>query len=65
MATSEIVEIVATIAHVTPINLFENAIAAFKDVAPMRALEVSTPVLQEVQAKLGDIPRSMRATSRA
>ena len=57
MATSEIVELVATIAHVTSINLFENAISAFKDVAPMRALEVSTPILQEVRAKLGDIPR--------
>ena len=57
MARSEIVEIVATIAHVTAIDLFENAIVAFKDVAPMRALEVSTPVLQEVRAKLGDIPR--------
>jgi len=57
MSTSEIVEIVATIAHVTGINLFENAIAAFKDVAPMRALEQSTPALVEVRTKLGSVPR--------
>ena len=57
MATSEIVELVATIAHVTAINMFENAIAAFKDVAPMRALELSTPVLVEVREKLGSVPR--------
>src|SRR5439155_2268306 len=57
MSTSEIVEVVATIAHVTAINLFENAIAAFKDVAPMRALEQSTPILQEVRGKLGSVPR--------
>ena len=57
MSTSEIVEIVATIAHVTAINLFENAIAAFKDVAPMRALEQSTPILVEVRSKLGSVPR--------
>src|SRR5258708_14942928 len=37
MTTSEIVEGVATLAHVTAVNLFENAISAFKDVAPMRA----------------------------
>jgi alkylhydroperoxidase/carboxymuconolactone decarboxylase family protein YurZ len=55
MATSEIVEVVATIAHVTAINMF--AIAAFKDVAPMRALELSTPVLIEVREKLGSVPR--------
>jgi len=57
MSTSEVVEIVATIAHETSINLFENAIAAFKDVAPMRALEQSTPVLVEVRSKLGSVPR--------
>ena len=57
MSTSEIVEVVATIAHVTAINLFENAIAAFKDVAPMRALEQSTPILVEVRSKLGSVPR--------
>ena len=57
MATSEIVEVVATIAHVTSINLFEHAIAAFNDAAPMRALDVSVPVLQEVRAKLGSVPK--------
>jgi len=57
MSTSEIVELVATIAHVTAINLFENAIAAFNDVAPMRALELSTAVLGEVRTKLGSVPR--------
>lgn len=57
MSTSEIVELVATIAHVTAINMFENAIAAFKDVAPMRALELSTPVLLQVREKLGEVPR--------
>ena len=57
MSTSEIVELVATIAHVTSINLFENAIAAFNDVAPMRALELSTAVLGEVRTKLGSVPR--------
>ncbi|HEX9494387.1 MAG TPA: carboxymuconolactone decarboxylase family protein [Candidatus Limnocylindria bacterium] len=57
MSTSEIVELVATIAHVTAINMFESAIAAFKDVAPMRALELSTPVLAQVRQKLGEVPR--------
>jgi alkylhydroperoxidase/carboxymuconolactone decarboxylase family protein YurZ len=57
MSGSEIVELVATIAHVTAINLFENAIAAFKDVAPMRALDPTTPVLVEVRTKLGGVPR--------
>lgn len=57
MSPSEIVELVATIAHVTSINVFENAIDAFKDVSPMRALELSTPVLVDVRAKLGSVPR--------
>jgi alkylhydroperoxidase/carboxymuconolactone decarboxylase family protein YurZ len=53
----QIVEIVATIAHVTSINTFERAIAAFNDNAPMRAQDPSTPVLVEVRAKLGSVPR--------
>jgi len=53
----QIVEIVATIAHVTSINTFERAIAAFNDNAPMRAQDTSTPVLTEVRAKLGSVPR--------
>lgn len=57
MSSGEIVEIVAAIAHVTSINLFERAIIAFNDVAPMRALDQSTPVLQEVRQKLGSVPR--------
>ena len=57
MATSEIVELVATIAHVTSINLFEVAIASFNDVAPMRALDVSTPILVEVRTRLGSVPK--------
>ena len=57
MGTSEIVDLVATVAHVTSINMFESAIAAFKDVAPMRALELSTPILVEVRTKLGSVPR--------
>ncbi|HKW78542.1 MAG TPA: carboxymuconolactone decarboxylase family protein [Candidatus Limnocylindria bacterium] len=52
-----IVELIATIAHVTSINTFERAIAAFNDVAPMRAQDVSLPVLVEVRAKLGSVPR--------
>lgn len=52
-----IVEIVATIAHVTSINTFEKAIAAFNDNAPMRAQDPSSPILGEVRAKLGSIPR--------
>lgn len=53
----QIVEIVAVIAHVTSINTFERAIAAFNDVAPMRAQDPSAPVLVEVRAKLGSVPR--------
>jgi alkylhydroperoxidase/carboxymuconolactone decarboxylase family protein YurZ len=53
----QIVELVATIAHVTSINTFERAIAAFNDNAPMRAQDTSTPVLVEVRAKLGSVPR--------
>lgn len=58
MHESEIVELVATIAHVTSINLFESAIVAFKDVAPMRAQDPeSAPVLAEVRERLGELPR--------
>ena len=53
----QIVELVATIAHVTSINTFERAIAAFNDVAPMRAQDPSTPILVEARAKLGSVPR--------
>jgi alkylhydroperoxidase/carboxymuconolactone decarboxylase family protein YurZ len=53
----QIVELIATIAHVTGINTFERAIGAFNDSAPVRAQDVSTPVLQEVRGKLGSIPR--------
>jgi AhpD family alkylhydroperoxidase len=53
----QIVELIATIAHVTSINTFERAIAAFNDNAPLRAQDPSTPVLVEVRAKLGSIPR--------
>lgn len=53
----QIVELVATIAHVTSINTFERAIAAFNDNAPMHAQDTSTPVLTEVRAKLGSVPR--------
>lgn len=53
----QIVELIATVAHVTSINTFESAIGAFNDSAPIRAQDVSTPVLQEVRAKLGSIPR--------
>ena len=57
MDSGQIVELAATVAHVTSINVFENAIAAFNDNAPMRALEPSSPVLGEVRQKLGSIPR--------
>jgi AhpD family alkylhydroperoxidase len=53
----QIVELVAAIAHVTSINTFERAIAAFNDTAPIRAQEASTPALIEVRAKLGSVPR--------
>jgi alkylhydroperoxidase/carboxymuconolactone decarboxylase family protein YurZ len=52
-----IVELVAVIAHVTSINTFEKAIAAFNDTAPVRAQDLSAPVLIEVRAKLGSVPR--------
>lgn len=57
MDDGQIVELVATIAHVTGINTFERAIAAFNDNAPMRAQDTSTPILTEVRAKLGSVPR--------
>ncbi len=53
----QIVELIAAIAHVTSINTFERAITAFNDNAPMRAQDPSTPVLVEVRAKLGSVPR--------
>ncbi len=53
----QIVELVATVAHVTSINTFERAISAFNDVAPMRSQDPSLPVLIEVRAKLGGVPR--------
>jgi alkylhydroperoxidase/carboxymuconolactone decarboxylase family protein YurZ len=53
----QIVELIATIAHVTSINTFENAIAAFNDSAPVRAQDPSLPVLLEVRARLGLVPR--------
>jgi alkylhydroperoxidase family enzyme len=57
MDGGQIVEIAATVAHVTSINIFEKAIAAFNDNAPLRAQDPSTPVLVEVRQKLGSIPR--------
>ena len=53
----QIVELIATIAHVTGINMFEKAIGAFNDSAPIRAQDLSTPVLLEVRAKLGSVPK--------
>ncbi len=41
----QIVELIATIAHVVSINTFEKAIAAFNDAAPVRAQDPSTPVM--------------------
>lgn len=55
--SGQIVELAATVAHVTSINAFEKAIAAFNDNAPLRAQDPSSPVLQEVRQKLGSIPR--------
>jgi len=55
--SGQIVELAATVAHVTSINLFEKAIAAFNDNAPMRAQDPSAPVLIEVRQKLGSVPR--------
>jgi alkylhydroperoxidase/carboxymuconolactone decarboxylase family protein YurZ len=52
-----IVELIATIAHVTGINMFERAISAFNDSAPIRSQDLSTPVLVEVRAKLGSVPK--------
>jgi alkylhydroperoxidase family enzyme len=53
----QIVELAATVAHVTSINAFEKAITAFNDNAPMRAQDPSTPVLVEARQKLGSVPR--------
>lgn len=53
----QIVELIATVAHIAGINTFENAISAFNDIAPMRSHDLSTPVLVEVRAKLGSVPR--------
>jgi alkylhydroperoxidase/carboxymuconolactone decarboxylase family protein YurZ len=57
MSDSEIVEIVATIAHVTSINIFEHAVAAFNDSAPIRAQDSSLPIFIEVRQRLGSVPR--------
>lgn len=57
MSSGQIVEVVATIAHTTSINLFERAMATFDDVPPMRALDHATPVVQEVRSRLGSVPR--------
>src|SRR2546429_1795008 len=57
MDDGQIVELVATIAHVNSINTFEKAIAAFNDTPPMRAQDPSTPVLIAVRQKLGSLPR--------
>jgi alkylhydroperoxidase/carboxymuconolactone decarboxylase family protein YurZ len=53
----QIVELIAVIAHVISINTFEHAIAAFNDSAPIRSQDQSLPVLVEVRAKLGSVPR--------
>jgi alkylhydroperoxidase family enzyme len=55
--SGQIVELAATVAHVTSINLFEKAIVAFNDNAPMRPQDPSAPVLVEVRQKLGSVPR--------
>ncbi len=55
--SGQIVELVATIAHVASINTFERAITAFNDNAPLRAQDPSTPVLVEVRQRLGSVPR--------
>jgi alkylhydroperoxidase/carboxymuconolactone decarboxylase family protein YurZ len=55
--SGQIVELAATAAHVASINVFENAVAAFNDNAPMRAQDPSIPVLVEVRQKLGSVPR--------
>ena len=52
-----IVELIATIAHVTSINTFEKAIVAFNDNAPLRAQDPSSQILVEVRGKLGSVPR--------
>jgi alkylhydroperoxidase family enzyme len=57
MDSGQIVELAATVAHVTSINLFENAVVAFNDNAPMRAQDPSSPVLVEVRQRLGSVPR--------
>ncbi len=55
--SGQIVELAATVAHVTSINAFEKVVAAFNDNAPMRAQDPSSGVLVEVRQKLGSIPR--------
>ena len=55
--SGQIVELAATVAHVSSINLFEKAIVAFNDNAPMRPQDPSAPVLVEVRQKLGSVPR--------
>ena len=54
--SGQIVELAATVAHVTSINAFEKVVAAFNDNAPMRAQDPSSGVLVEVRQKLGSIP---------
>ncbi|MGH2492040.1 MAG: hypothetical protein ACRDF9_11065 [Candidatus Limnocylindria bacterium] len=55
--SGQIVELAATVAHVTSINVFENTVVAFNDNAPMRAQDPSSPVLVEVRQRLGSVPR--------
>jgi alkylhydroperoxidase/carboxymuconolactone decarboxylase family protein YurZ len=57
MDDGQIVELVATIAHVHSINAFENAIAAFNDSPPMRPQDPSLAILIEARQKLGSLPR--------
>jgi len=57
MDDGEIVELVATIAHVSSINTFEKAVLAFNDLPPMRAGDPSLPILIQVRQKLGSLPR--------
>src|SRR5919109_2328353 len=57
MDDGQIVELVATIAHVNSINTFERAIVAFNDTPPMRAQDPSNQILIQVRQKLGSLPR--------
>src|SRR5438093_11034263 len=53
MDDGEIVELVATIAHVSSINIFEKAVLAFNDLPPMRAGDPSLPTLLPVRQTPG------------